>query len=157
MGERAGELWVAGWRERVTLPGWGVSRVRAKLDTGARTSAIHVGHLEYLPGGRVRFEVVFRERPVRRTAWVESEVVRESVVKPSSGERQVRPVCRVLMRLGPVAREIELGLVAREGMLCRMLVGRSALAGVCVDPSRKYVLTPARSPGGGDGGVGGVW
>lgn len=154
LSERAGGLWVAGWRERVTLPGWGVARVRAKLDTGARTSAIHVAHMDRLANGRVRFEVVFRERPERRTAWVESEVVRESVVKPSSGVRQVRPVCRVLMRLGPVEREIELGLVAREGMLCRMLVGRSALAGVCVDPSRKYVLTPAWVQGGGEGGGG---
>lgn len=144
----SGGALVAGWRERVTLPGWGVSRVRAKLDTGARTSAIHVGHLEPIGRGRVRFEVVVREFPTRKTVWVEADVVREAVVKASTGDPRVRPICRAWMRLGPVEREIELGLVARDGMLCRMLVGRSALEGVVVDPSRRYVLTPPRGRGG---------
>lgn len=133
---------IVGWRERVDLPGWGFNRIRAKIDTGARTSAIDVARIEELPGGRIRFEVVSRVRPTRKTRWVEATPVRVSTVKPSSGEPQQRYVCRTRVRLGPVEREIEIGLVCREGMLCRMLLGRTALEGaVLVDVSSKYILT----------------
>ncbi len=132
---------VVGWREIVALPDWRVRRIRAKIDTGARTSAIHVAQIEELEGDRIRFEVITRERPARRARWVEAEVSRRSVVKPSSGERQDRPVVRTTLRLGGREHEIELGLVCRAGMLCRMLVGRSALAGFYhVDPSRTHVV-----------------
>jgi len=136
---------VAGWRERVTLPGWGLKGVRAKLDTGARTSAIDVAQYEELPGGRVRFEVVGRHKPERRTRWVEAPIARRSVVKPSHGERQERLVCLTPVRFGPIEAEIEIGLVCRRNMLCRMLLGRRALAGlVVVDPLHKYLLTNRR-------------
>ncbi|MFI4881129.1 MAG: ATP-dependent zinc protease [Phycisphaerales bacterium JB064] len=142
-----------GWRERVDLPLWHVRGVRAKIDTGARTSAIHVAGFEHLPNGRIRFEVVMRERPQRRTKWVEADIIRESVVKPSSGQPQVRPVVRTTLAIGPLEIETEVGLVCRQGMLCRMLVGRRTIAGLAVvDPSRTYVLTsqsaksPARQP-----------
>ncbi len=131
-----------GWRERVALPDWRIRGVRAKIDTGARTSAIHVATFEHLPNGRIRFEVVTRERPDRRTRWIEADIVRESVVKPSSGEPQIRPVVRTTMAIGPLEFEAELGLVCRQGMLCRMLVGRRALAGLAVvDPSGLYLLS----------------
>lgn len=135
-----------GWRERVALPEWRIRGVRAKIDTGARTSAIHVATFEHLPNGRIRFEVVTRERPERRTKWIEADIVRESVVKPSSGKPQVRPVVRTTMAIGPLEFEAELGLVCRQGMLCRMLVGRRALAGLAVvDPSTRYLLSPPSS------------
>ncbi len=131
----------AGWREYVDLPSWGISRVRAKLDTGAKTSAIHVREIVELPDGRLRFEVVLRERPTRKSVWVESEQVRQARVKPSSGVRQHRHVVETTMRLGPITRTIEIGLVCRKGMLCRMLVGRTALQGACVvDPAKRYLL-----------------
>lgn len=132
---------IVGWREVVGLPEWGIRRIRAKIDTGARTSAIHCATIEELPDGRVRFEVVVREYPTRRTRWVEAEPVRRAVVKPSSGEQQVRLVCRTRMVLGPAEQEIEIGLVCREGMLCRMLLGRRAVPpGFVVDPGAKYLL-----------------
>lgn len=133
---------IVGWRERVDLPDWGLKRVRAKIDTGARTSAIDVANIEELSDGRIRFEVVSRVRPVRRTRWVEAEAVRVSTVKPSHGETQQRYVCRTMLRVGPVEREIEISLVCRSGMLCRMLLGRTALNdAVLIDPSSKYLLT----------------
>ncbi|MCA9292323.1 MAG: ATP-dependent zinc protease [Phycisphaerales bacterium] len=140
-------LLTAGWRERVALPDWGIKSIKAKLDTGARTSAIHVGEIEDLPDGRIRFEVVTRERPTRKSVWVEAEPHRESLVKPSSGEVQQRIVCRTRIRLGPIEREIDVSLVCRKGMLCRMLIGRMALQGVAVDPNSTYLLTkkPNRS------------
>jgi hypothetical protein len=139
-------LHTVGWRERVDLPEWRIRGVRAKVDTGARTSAIHVATFENLPNGRIRFEVVLRERPERHTRWIEADLVRESVVKPSNGEVQVRPVVRTTMAIGPLEFEAEVGLVCRQGMLCRMLVGRRALAGLAmVDPARRYLLSPPSS------------
>lgn len=137
-----------GWRERVGLPAWGIKRVRAKIDTGARTSAIHVAQIEELENGHIRFEVVIRERPTHKTVWIDAEpVVRESTVKPSSGDLQQRPVVRTTMVLGGIEREIELSLVCRKGMLCRMLIGRTALDGVfLVDPSHKYLTGKPGKP-----------
>ncbi len=132
---------VIGRREWVALPEWGIPRLRAKIDTGARTSAIHVSSIEYLEDGRLRFEVVRRERPHRRSVTVEADHAREARVRPSSGKTQHRPVVRTVVQIGAWEREIELSLVCREGMLCRMLLGRRALNGLLVDPSAKDVLT----------------
>lgn len=130
----------------VALPAWDIPKIRAKIDTGARTSAIHVSAVEDLPGERVRFQVVLREQPRRRSQWVEAPIARRSVVKPSSGDRQDRVVCVTPMLLGGVEREIEVSLVCRQGMLCRMLVGRRAIAGdFLVDPDRRYLLGRGRS------------
>lgn len=131
---------ILGWRERVDIPEWGVRGVRAKIDTGARTSAIHVDHIEPLGEDRVRFEVVVRESP-RRTVLVEADVVRWSSVRPSSGRAQQRPVVRTQLHIGAEQREAEVSLVSRKGMLCRMLVGRRALDGLLVDPHRRYLLS----------------
>ena len=59
-----------GWRERVDLPDWHLRGVKAKIDTGANTSAIDVAQIEDLPNGDIRFEVVYRIKPERRTKWV---------------------------------------------------------------------------------------
>ena len=145
---------VIGWREFVDLPEWGITRLKAKIDTGARTSAIHVGALEELADGRVRFEIVIREKPKLRTTMVEATPVRRSRVKPSSGKRQERLVFRTRLKLGSIEREIELSLVSRKGMLCRMLVGRLALPSqVLVSPGRKYLLSDAPGTKAHPGGV----
>ncbi|GJM18355.1 MAG: ribosomal protein S6 modification protein [Phycisphaeraceae bacterium] len=133
---------MCGWRERVDLPDWGVTALRAKLDTGARTSAIHVAQIQDLPDGRIRFEVVLHEKPAHEGVWIEAMPVREATVKPSSGKRQRRPVVRTKMAIGGIERDIEISLVCRKGMLCRMLVGRRALEGAfLVDPQHRYLLT----------------
>lgn len=133
---------VIGRREAVALPEWGVRRVRAKVDTGARTSALHVEDVEDLDGDRVRFHVVLGRREDSRRVEVVAERVRTSVVRPSTGQAQARPVVRTLMRLGGLEKEIELSLVCRRGMQCRMLLGRTAMGDdVLVDPSRKYVAS----------------
>jgi len=135
-------LATVGWRERVALPDWRLHGIRAKIDTGARTSAIDVAQIEELPHGRIRFEVVSRVKPTRKTRWIEAPVARMSTVKPSHGVSHERHVCLTLMRIGEVEAEVELSLVCRANMLCRMLVGRTALAGrFVVDPSRTYVLS----------------
>ncbi|MEM7680421.1 MAG: RimK/LysX family protein [Planctomycetota bacterium] len=138
---------VIGWRESVDLPDWGLVGVVAKVDTGARTSAIDVAQIEDLPDGRVRFEVVAKTEPDRITQWVTATPVRTSVVKPSHGETQTRPVCLTRVRIGEDELEIELSLVCRANMLCRMLIGRKAIAGrFVVDPGKRYRLSRKRKP-----------
>ncbi len=131
---------LVGWREKVALPEWGITQLRAKIDTGARTSSLHVANLVWLDEVRVRFEVVISEKPQRRTQWVEAVPIRESLVKPSTGIRQRRVVCRTMFRIGATLFEADVSLVCRKGMLCRMLVGRTALHGrFVVDPAQKYL------------------
>lgn len=136
---------IIGWREFVALPDWGIDRVRVKTDTGARTSAIHVADYQELEDGTARFDVVISERPKRRTIHVRAPLVREAVVKPSSGKRQHRPVVKTTLRLGGVQKQIEITLVCRKGMLCRMLLGRTALEDdFVVDASKKYLVSDKR-------------
>ncbi len=145
----AAEPVVIGWREFLALPEWGIPRIKAKADTGARTSALHVADLEELPGGRARFRVVVRESPRLKTVPVEAEVVRVAQVKPTPTKVERRLVVATTMRLAGVERRIEIALVCRRGMLCRMLLGRRALDGAfLVDPATKYRLTgkAARRP-----------
>jgi len=131
---------VFGWREFISLPDWDIPRLKAKIDTGARTSAIHVGEIEHLDDGRVRFDVVLREKPHLRTRSVTAEPVRQSKVKPSHGITQERVVCHTRLKIGSMEHEIEISLVSRKGMLCRMLVGRLGLPpGSLVDPRRIYL------------------
>lgn len=135
---------VVGWREPVDLPEWGITALKTKIDTGARTSAIHVANMEQLPGNRIRFDVIIAiNRATHRTRGVriEAPIVRTSRVRPSHGEEQSRPVVSTLMRLGPIERQIELSLVCRKRMLCRMLLGRTAIkGGFLIDPSHPTLL-----------------
>ncbi len=136
----------AGWRERVDLPDWGIRRVRAKLDTGARTSAIDVAQFEIVDDDHVRFEIVYRLKPTRKTKWVQAKISRSARIKPSHGKAQERVVCLTTLRIGDDEFETEISLVCRKKMLCRMLIGRSALDGrFLVDSSQKYLLSPSKS------------
>jgi hypothetical protein len=136
---------VVGWAEYVDIPGWNISRLRAKMDTGARTSALHVENINELGNDRVRFDVRLHRKNVDRRVTVEAKVVRRSRVRPSSGVSQSRIVVKALVQIGPVAEEIELSLVSREKMIFRMLIGRSALSHhFLVDVSRRYLLSRGR-------------
>jgi hypothetical protein len=138
-GRGRSEKRLIGRREAVSLPDWGV-RLRAKVDTGARTSALDVDDVEPRPGGRVRFSIVMKRDRSRRVR-VEAPVARIGRVRPSSGVSQVRYFVETRIQLGEVVKSVEISLVPRHGMLCRMLLGRSALAGdFVVDPDAVYRL-----------------
>lgn len=130
-----------GWSESVDLPEWGIRGIRAKVDTGARTSALHVENVEELPNGRVRFDVVLHRRRRDRRVHVVSRVRRRARVRSSTGHYSTRIFVATLLRLGDVEREVELSLVDREHMLFRMLLGRSALGGAfLIDPAHRGLL-----------------
>lgn len=116
-----------GWREYVALPTWGIKAIKAKADTGARTSAIDVGHVVELPGNRVRFDVMYN-RDTHEYVTVEADIARRTSIKSSFGAAHDRIIVRTTMKLGPVEKIIEVGLVSRKTMHCRMLLGRATLA-----------------------------
>jgi hypothetical protein len=132
---------VAGWRERVDLPDWGILRLPAKLDTGARTSSLHVEDLRALPGGVVSFDVVLSRRRADKRIHVEAPLVRTTRVRSSTGVLTLRHVVRTRLRMGPIDREIEINLVDRGPMIHRMLIGRSGLTGIAVSADRRYAIT----------------
>ena len=134
------ELVRMGWRERISFPDWGVRRIVAKLDSGARTSAIHVANVRLLDNGRVRFRVVAHDSPRRMSKWIEADVVRMSRVRPTTGEVQQRIVVHASILLGDFQRVIEVSLVNRPNMLCRVLLGRRAMQGWVVDPSATFLM-----------------
>jgi hypothetical protein len=141
-----------GWCEYVDIPAWGIFGLRAKADTGARSSSLHVENLIELPRGRVGFDVVLHRTKRDRRVHVEAPVSRLSRVRSSLGVSATRPFVRATVHIGPVEEEIELNLVDRGHLLYRMLLGRTALSGLLVDVNRRYALgkrrraTTRRSP-----------
>ena len=131
-----------GWAELVDLPMWNITRLRAKMDTGARTSALHVENIEEVAHNRVRFDVRLHRRKLDRRVTVEAPIVRRGRVRPSSGISQTRVFVSAIVQIGQVAKEVELSLVSRERMIFRMLIGRTALGHrFLVDAGRRYVVS----------------
>jgi len=140
--KRTVEPVLIGWTEFVDLPGWNVSRLRAKIDTGARSSALHVEDIEELARDRVRFTVILHREKRDRRVRVTARIRRRSRVRSSNGIVETRYFVRTLLRLGPVEREIELSLVNRGKMNHRMLLGRTALSGpFLIDVDHRMLLT----------------
>lgn len=136
---------VIGYAECLDLPEWGIEGLRVKVDTGARTSALHVSHLRLLPDGRVRFRIVLEPKKGQRSVPVETAISRNTRVRSSTGHAEDRIAVLTKIRLGPIEKEIEITLTDRPHMQYRMLLGRSALAGsFLVDPSHRY--TAGRPP-----------
>lgn len=132
---------IIGVAEFVDFPDWGVKSLRARIDTGARTSALHVENVRVLAGSRVRFDVRLRRDDPAARVTVETKVSRKSPVRSSTGQTEARLFVKAHVRLGGREQQIEVGLVDRRHMLYRMLLGRSALERrFLVDVSRRYAL-----------------
>jgi hypothetical protein len=135
---------IIGWSEYVDFVDWGLGQLRAKVDTGARTSALHVEDLEVLPDGRVRFHVVRSRSDRHPRVEVIAPVVKWGRVRSSTGFFRKRCFVRTRVRIGDVEKEIEISLVSREKMIFRMLLGRKALEhDFLVDVCHKHTLPRA--------------
>ena len=134
---------IVGWREWVALPALGLPAVKAKVDTGAKTSSLHAFDLEtFREDGRerVRFGVHPLQDDERLAVWATADVVDERSVTSSSGHEELRVVIRTPLRLGDATWPVELTLTDRRSMRLRMLLGREALAGrLLVDAGTSFL------------------
>ncbi|WP_060923122.1 MULTISPECIES: ATP-dependent zinc protease family protein [Microbacterium] len=134
---------LTGWREWVSLPDLGVDWIKAKIDTGARTSSLHAFDIqEFARDGEawVRFRVKPWQDSQEDAVVVESPIHDRRAVRSSSGHAQERLVVQLMIRL--VDREVmaEVTLSNRDEMGFRMLIGREALRrGYVVDPARSFL------------------
>lgn len=134
---------LTGWREWVSLPDLGVDWIKAKIDTGARTSSLHAFDIqEFERDGEawVRFRVKPWQDSQEDAVVVESPIYDRRAVRSSSGHAQERLVVQLMIRL--VDREVmaEVTLSNRDEMGFRMLIGREALRrGYVVDPARSFL------------------
>ena len=133
---------ILGWEEWVALPELGLPAIKAKVDTGARTSALHAAFVE--PFGPARsLKVRFGVHPIPRRADVEivcaARVIDRRQVTSSNGEREIRYVISTPIKIGDRQWPIEVTLTNRHAMSYRMLLGRQAIgAGILVDPGTSF-------------------
>ncbi len=133
---------ILGWEEWAGLPDLGLPSLKAKVDTGAKTSALHARSIKTFERNGATF-VNFSVQPVRRHPGIEvsctAQVVDERAVTSSNGETEVRYVISTSLEIGVRRWPIELTLTNREGMNYRMLIGRQALLpGTLVDPLHSF-------------------
>ncbi len=130
-----------GWREWVSLPALGIEKIKAKIDTGARTSALHAFSLRpFIEQGKhkIHFELHPFQRDNTAVITCVADVVDKRIVTDSGGHREERYVIQTPITIAGQVWSIEITLTERENMLFRMLLGRSALR-------KRFVVNPARS------------
>lgn len=141
---------VLGWREWVALPALGVRSIKAKVDTGARSSALHVLAAERLsrdgkPQVRFQVESAGPDSPIIECVL---EVADERPVTDSGGHTTLRPFVVTTLMIGREAFEIELNLMPRHGMRFPLLLGRTVLEGrFLVDSAGSYLSGHRHKPG----------
>ncbi|MEN9462028.1 MAG: hypothetical protein RIS84_2048 [Pseudomonadota bacterium] len=136
---------IIGWREWLSLPELGIPSIRAKIDTGARTSALHAFKIEpFEKNGEawVRFYLHPYKKQREYVVMCESAIVEQRNITDSGGHREQRYVIATLLNVGEHFFKVELSLTNRANMRYLMLLGRTALrdAHFVVDSAHSYLL-----------------
>lgn len=135
---------VVGWREWLALPDLGVSSIKAKVDTGARTSALHAFSVEPFDNNGelwVKFGMHPLQNNTEKEIWCEAKVIDQRAVTDSGGHTEQRYVIETNVTVGQKTWTIEATLTNRDSMLFRMLLGRTAMTAgnIVVNPALSYL------------------
>ena len=145
------EIKVIGWREWVSLPSLEINRIKAKVDTGARTSSLHAFDLVfYERSGKefVKFKVHPDQEDSKKAVRCKARVLEYRKVKSSNGQVQLRPVILTPIKLLNEVWDIEVTLTNRDEMGFRMLLGRAGIKKkFLVDAAKSYYGNKKRSMG----------
>ncbi|PSU03541.1 ATP-dependent zinc protease [Photobacterium gaetbulicola] len=136
---------IVGWREWVSLPQLGIERIKAKVDTGARTSCLHTFAIEEFRHNNQQW-LRFWVHPIQANTDVvvqcESRVIDQRLVRDSGGHETQRYIIRTELVAGNSSFPIEMTLTPRDNMRFRMLIGRTALhSRMIVDPGKSFLLS----------------
>lgn len=138
------EKLIVGWREMLSLPNLGIDKIKAKIDTGARTSCLHAFKVESFHKGDTLW-VRFWIHPIQHNSEVEvvceAKVMDERTVRDSGGHEESRYVIESEVNIGGQQWPIEITLTNRENMAFRMLLGRTAMNNrIIVDPAESFLV-----------------
>lgn len=144
-------LVTVGWREWILLPTLGLPKIKAKIDTGARTSCLHTFSIEpYMKDGHewLRFGIHPNQHDTNNEIYCEAEVFDKRTVSDSGGHKEERYVILTEVTLANQCWPIEVTLTNRDSMLFRMLLGRTAMEQkIIVDPGKSFLLgKPTQKP-----------
>jgi hypothetical protein len=130
-----------GWREWISFPELGIEKIKAKVDTGAKTSALYAYDLEFFKRNKkefVRFKVHPLQRNSKESITTEAQVIEMRMIKDSGGKTHRRPVIMTVIEMGGISWPIELTLASRDSMGFRLLLGREAIR-------KRFLIDPSRS------------
>ena len=134
---------IIGWREWVSLPDLNLPAIKAKVDTGAKTSSIHAFDISIQKNPGKKTYVHFKVHPLQNNTGLEvkckAPLVDQRVVTDSGGHREERYVIKTWLYLGTMKKRVEVTLTNRESMKYRMLIGRAALKEFYIDPTQSYL------------------
>lgn len=133
---------VLGWREWVSFPDLKVKDIKAKIDTGARTSALHVTDMIFTKKGRteyVEFVIYPLQKKQKPKIKAKAKLLERRPVRSSNGQVTIRPVIETTIKIADMKYTIELTLVNRDLMGFRMLLGRQALKGFMIHPRKSFL------------------
>ncbi len=140
---------IIGWREWLDLPELGITEIKAKIDTGARSSALHAFHIKEIEkdGKRmIHFQVHPYQKDKEITINCEAKLLEWRNVKDSGGHKQYRPVILTPVEIGGQVWNIELTLTNRDVMGFRMLLGREAVRNrFLVHPGDSFLLSESKA------------
>lgn len=136
---------ILGWREWVSLPGLGINHIKAKVDTGARTSALHAFKIKKVKSDsakkRIRVWIHPLQRSTEEEIVIDVDLLDRRVISDSGGHKEERYVIKTPVQIGAREIPIELTLTNRDTMGFRMLLGRTALRnGFLVNPRKSFLL-----------------